>query len=139
MSSQISAQALVYPDVLLGDDATIDPWVILGYPASGASDDRVFSIGRGAVIRSHTVIYAGCVIGDDFRTGTGSLIREDNDFGDRVSIGSHSVVEHHVRLANDVRVHSGAFIPEFSVVEEGAWVGPHAVAHQRAVPARAGT
>jgi acetyltransferase-like isoleucine patch superfamily enzyme len=126
MSSQISEHALVYPGVRLGDDVTIDPWVILGYPASGASGERVFSIGRGAVIRSHTVIYAGCVIGDDFRTGHGSLIREDNDFGDRVSIGSHSVVEHHVRLANDVRVHSGAFIPEFSVVEEGAWVGPHA-------------
>ena len=72
------------------------------------------------------MIYAGCIIGDDFRTGHGSLVREDNDIGDRVSIGSHSVVEHHVRLADDVRIHSGAFVPEYSVIEEGAWVGPHA-------------
>jgi len=126
MSSQISAHALVYPGVDLGDESTIDPWVILGYPSPGSSAERVFSIGRGAVIRSHTVIYAGCVIGDDFRTGHGSLVREDSDIGDRVSIGSHSVVEHHVRLADDVRIHSGAFVPEYSVIEEGAWVGPHA-------------
>lgn len=125
MSSQISPHAVVYPGVQVGDDPTIDPWVILGYPASGAPAGLILRIGRGAIIRSHTVIYAGSVIGDEFRTGHGSLVRESNDIGDRVSIGSHSVIEHHVRLADGVRIHTGAFIPEFSVLEEGAWVGPH--------------
>ena len=124
-SSQISPHAVVYPDVQLGDDSTVGDWVILGCPASGVEEGRVLSIGRNAVIRSHTVIYAGSAIGDAFSTGHGALIRESNDIGDRVSIGSHSVVEHHVRLADGVRVHSGAFIPEFSILDEGAWVGPH--------------
>jgi len=124
--SLVSPHAIIHPGVELGDDATVDPWVVLGYPVGGAPD-LVLRVGRGAVIRSHTVVYAGSIIGDVFMTGHGALIRESNVIGNRVSIGSHSVVEHHVRLADGVRIHSGAFIPEFSILEEGAWVGPHVV------------
>jgi acetyltransferase-like isoleucine patch superfamily enzyme len=125
--SLISPQAIVHPGVELGDDVTIDPWVVLGYPVAASVADQVLRIGRSAIIRSHTVVYAGSVIGDGFTTGHGALVRDSNEIGDRVSIGSHSVVEHHVRLADGVRVHSGAFIPEFSILDEGAWVGPHVV------------
>lgn len=81
-------------------------------------------IGERAIIRSHTVIYDGNIIGDDFHTGHGVLIREDNRIGNQVSIGSHTVVEHHVVIGNRVRVHSNAFIPEFSELEDDCWVGP---------------
>jgi acetyltransferase-like isoleucine patch superfamily enzyme len=73
------------------------------------------------------VIYAGTVIGDDFQSGHGVLVREDNQVADRVSIGSHTVIEHHVIIASDVRIHSNAFVPEYSVLETGCWVGPNAV------------
>ena len=127
MSQFSSPNALIYPGVHLGDDALIDPWVVLGYPSAARGPDDLLRIGHRAVIRSHTVIYAGSVIGDGFRTGHGALVRESNEIGDDVSIGSHAVVEHHVRLADRVRIHTGAFIPEFSIVEADAWVGPHVV------------
>jgi len=123
--TRIDPNATVFPGVRLGEDATIDPWVILGYQVPGTAETALV-IGRDAVIRSHTVIYAGSTIGDAFRSGHGALIREDNEIGDAVSVGSHSVIEHHVRLSNGVRIHTGAFIPEYSVLEEDAWVGPHA-------------
>ena len=126
MPSSISPLAVIHPGVELADEATIDPWVVLGYPVTD-QPDLVLRIGSGAVIRSHTVIYAGSTIGSGFRTGHGALVRESNDIGDDVSIGSHSVVEHHVRLADGVRIHTGAFIPEHSVLDERAWVGPHVV------------
>jgi acetyltransferase-like isoleucine patch superfamily enzyme len=126
MPSQISPDCRIHPGVQLGEDAFVDSWVILGYSSRNLVPVAL-QIGRDAVIRSHTVIYAGSVIGDGFQTGHGALIRESNQIGDRVSIGSHSVIEHHVQVADGVRVHSGVFIPEFSVLEEGAWVGPHAV------------
>jgi acetyltransferase-like isoleucine patch superfamily enzyme len=122
--SLISPHAIVHSGVVLGDDATIEPWVVLGCPVVG-DPGLALRIGRGATIRSHTVVYAGSDIGDGFMTGHGVLVRESNEIGDRVSVGSHSVIEHHVRLASGVRVHTGAFIPEFSILEEGAWVGPH--------------
>jgi acetyltransferase-like isoleucine patch superfamily enzyme len=81
-------------------------------------------IGAGALIRTHTVIYAGNTIGERFATGHHTLIRESNTIGDNVSIGSLSVVEHHVTIGDRVRIHTACFIPEYSVIEPDAWLGP---------------
>jgi acetyltransferase-like isoleucine patch superfamily enzyme len=118
----------LYPNVHLGEGCTIGDYVIIGVPPSGKQDGELEThIGPGAVVRSHSVIYAGNVIGARFQTGHSALIREQNVIGDNVSIGSHSIVEHHVRLGDGVRIHSQAFIPEFTVLEEGAWIGPNVV------------
>lgn len=109
----------------MGGGADVAPFVLLGVPPRGKKEgDLPTSIGEGAVIRSHTVIYAGNSIGRGFQTGHGTLIRESNTIGDDVSIGSGTVIEHHVAIGNGVRVHSGAFIPEYSTLEEGCWIGP---------------
>src|SRR5436190_1527033 len=53
-----------YPNVLLGEDALIGPYVVLGEPSRGAAAGEVETvIGPRATIRSHTVIYAGNRIG----------------------------------------------------------------------------
>jgi acetyltransferase-like isoleucine patch superfamily enzyme len=118
----------IYPNVHLPPDAHIGDYVIIGVPPQGRQAGELETrFGRGAVIRSHTVIYAGNTIGDNFQTGHGVMVREFNEIGDNVSIGTHSVVEHHVHLGHRVRIHSNAFIPEFSILEEEAWVGPGVV------------
>ena len=123
--SDIAQNALIYPDVSIGDGASIGAFVILGEPLRRPTpDNRVTRIGAKAVIRSHTVIYAGNVIGDDFQTGHGVLVRELNEIGNQVSIGSHSMIEHHVKIGDGVRIHSNVFIPEYSELEEGCWIGP---------------
>jgi UDP-3-O-[3-hydroxymyristoyl] glucosamine N-acyltransferase len=117
--------AILYPNVSIGDGSRIEDFVIIGVPPAGAQEGELkVDIGDRATIRSHTVIYAGNVIGHRFQAGHGVLVRESNEIGFDVSIGSHTVVEHHVRLGSSVRIHSNAFIPEFSVLEDGAWVGP---------------
>ncbi len=118
----------VYPNVALGEGALIGEYVVIGVPPRGKrAGELATKIGAGATIRTHTVIYAGNVIGEDFQSGHGVLIRELNEIGNNVSIGSHSIIEHHVHLGNNVRIHSAVFIPEFSVLEDGAWVGPNVV------------
>ena len=67
------------------------------------------------------------MIGANFQTGHGALLRELNEIGDDVSIGSHSIIEHHVKIGHRVRIHSNAFIPEWSVLDEEAWIGPNVV------------
>ncbi|HEY3227856.1 MAG TPA: DapH/DapD/GlmU-related protein [Roseiflexaceae bacterium] len=115
----------VYPNVLLGEGSVLEDFVVVGQPPrSQAPGQARTTIGAGSTIRSHTVIYAGNVIGDHFETGHGVLIREDNRIGRDVSIGSHSIIEHHVEIGDGVRVHSNTFIPEFSVLEPGCWIGP---------------
>ena len=119
---------IVHSNVHFGADIEIGDFVIVGVPPRGkAPGALVTRIGPNALIRSHTVIYAGNVIGANFQTGHGVLIRELNEIGDDVSIGSHSIIEHHVKIDNRVRIHSNAFIPEYSILEEDTWVGPNVV------------
>jgi acetyltransferase-like isoleucine patch superfamily enzyme len=128
MANMDSSSVQIYPNVAIGEEVNIGPWVIIGEPPRGMTAGELpTTIGAYAVIRSHTVVYAGNRIGNRFQTGHGVLIRELNEIGDNVSIGTHSVIEHHVQLADNVRIHSNVFIPEYSVIEAGAWVGPNAV------------
>jgi acetyltransferase-like isoleucine patch superfamily enzyme len=118
----------LYENVLLGDDAVIEDFCIVGTPPRGTRDGELpTSVGAGAVIRSHTVIYAGNVIGRHFQTGNKVNIRESNQIGDNVSIGTLSVVEHHVKIGDGVRIHTQVFVPEFSILEDGCWIGPNVV------------
>lgn len=110
------------------DSATLGEYVVLGVPPRGETPGSLPTrIGRGAVIRSHGVIYAGNVIGENFQSGHGVMIREANRIGDNVSIGSHSIIEHHVEIGDGVRIHSNVFVPEYTVLEAGCWLGPGAV------------
>jgi len=118
----------IHPNVHLPDDAQLGAFVIIGEPPRGKiSGELATRIGARAIIRSHTVIYAGNVIGDDFQTGHGVLLREENEIGNNVSIGSHTIVEHHVKIGNNARLHSNVFVPEFSILEENCWLGPNVV------------
>ena len=118
----------IFENVLLGQGTVVEDFCIVGTPPRGVQDgDLLTTIGDGAVIRSHTVIYAGNVIGRNFQTGNKVNIRESNRIGNNVSVGTLSVIEHHVEIADNVRIHTQAFIPEFSVLEEGCWIGPNVV------------
>jgi acetyltransferase-like isoleucine patch superfamily enzyme len=125
----------IYPNVSIGRNAVIEEYVIIGVPPRGRKPGELLTvIGDNAVIRSHTVIYAGNRIGNEFQTGHHVLVREENEMGNAVSIGTGSVVEHHVKMGNNVRIHSQAFVPEMSVLEDGAWIGPNAVITNAAYP-----
>jgi len=118
-----------YAGVLYDEaSSSLGEYVVLGVPPRGSAPGVLPTrIGPRAVLRSHSVVYAGTVIGVDFHGGHGVLIRESNQIGDRVSIGSHSIVEHHVVLGDGVRIHSNAFVPEYSVLEAGCSIGPGTV------------
>jgi acetyltransferase-like isoleucine patch superfamily enzyme len=123
-----SSRWQIYPNVAIGCDSIVGDFAVLGEPSRGKAPGELTTvIGVNAVIRSHTVIYAGNVIGANFQTGHGVMIRENNEIGDDVSVGSHSIIEHHVKIGHGVRIHSNVFIPEYSILEEGAWVGPGVV------------
>lgn len=118
----------IYPNVHVGAGAQIGDFVLIGVPPRGRAEGELETvIGEKANIRSHTVIYAGNHIGDNFQTGHGVMVREENEIGDNVSIGTGSVIEHHVKIGNGVRIHSQAFIPEYTILEDGCWIGPNVV------------
>lgn len=119
---------IIYENVIIGEGVTIDKFVIIGQPTRGRRPGEIQTvIGSNAVIRSHTVIYAGNKIGDNFQTGHHTMIREENEIGNNVSVGTGTIIEHHVKIRDGARIHSNAFIPEYSVLENDAWIGPGVV------------
>lgn len=120
----IAKTAIIHPNVMLGENVTIEDYCIIGCPFKDFNNEETI-IGDNAVIRSHTVIYAGNKIGNNFHTGNKANIRELNTIGNNVSIGTLSVVEHHIIIEDDVRIHTQAFIPEYSVLKKNCWIGPN--------------
>ncbi|HEY3176843.1 MAG TPA: glycosyltransferase [Candidatus Polarisedimenticolia bacterium] len=125
---RIASECRIHPNVTIGPGAVIEEYAVIGRPPAGAEPGQYPTVvGAGAVIRSHAVIYAGCVIGDRFQAGHHSLVRENTTIGDDASLGSGSILEHHVTVGDRVRIHSQAFVPETTVLEDGCWIGPNVV------------
>jgi acetyltransferase-like isoleucine patch superfamily enzyme len=119
--------ARVHANVELGDGAFVDETATIGLPPSGVGDGELRTvIGPGAVIRSHTVIYAGTTIGARFNTGHGALVRESNTIGDDVSVGTNASLEFGNRVGDRVRIHTGCFL-ESCVIGDDVFLGPHVV------------
>jgi acetyltransferase-like isoleucine patch superfamily enzyme len=123
----ISNNAKIYGRVELGQGISIGDFAVIGLPPKLDGSQSMTKIGDNSLIRSHTVIYAGNIIGKNFQTGHHANIREDNMIGDNVSIGTMSVVEHHVTIEDSVRIHTQSFIPEYSILKKDAWIGPRVV------------
>lgn len=115
---------VVHPCCEIAEGCVIQDNVVIGLtPRGHRPGELVTRIGRGAVIRSGTVIYAGTVIGEHFQSGHGAMIREDNVIGDDCSVGTNTVLEPGNRIGNRTRIHSGCFL-EYVTLGNGVFVGP---------------
>lgn len=84
-------------------------------------------IGKSALIRSGTVIYAGSEIGKSFQTGHQVTIREKSKIGDNVSIGTLSDIQGNCNIGNYVRLHSNVHIGQLSSIDDFVWIYPYVV------------
>jgi acetyltransferase-like isoleucine patch superfamily enzyme len=101
-----------------------DPGVILGYLPGRQIDRLELKIGKGARIRSGTIIYAGSTIGDNLETGHNVLIREQSDIGENFTIWSNSVIDYGCTIGNSVVIRCNVYIPQFTVIEEEVSIAP---------------
>lgn len=117
----------IYPNVDIGEGALLEPPLVLGKPPRGKGPGELkLVIGRNAIIRPFTTIYAGTSIGNDVETGQCVSIREDNVIGDGSSIGTGSILEFGNRIGTGSRIHSGCFL-ELTIIEDHVFVGPRVV------------
>lgn len=120
-------EAVVYPNVTLGEGCDLQAPCIVGKPPRDAGEgERPLVVGAGAVVRPFSTIYAGSRFGARLQVGQGASVREDNVVGDDVSIGTNAVLELGNRIGDRVRIHSGCFL-ELVTIEDDVFVGPNVV------------
>ena len=128
----IGPQTVIYDNVAIGDYSVIGPRVTIGEPDARfyAPDPYEFPstiIGAHAIIRSGTVIYAGCKIGDHFRTGHYAVIREGTIIGHHCSFGTFAQSDGECVLGNYVRIHYAAHICRTARIGNFVWIYPYTV------------
>jgi len=126
--NKISDTAKILKNTLFGENVTIEDYCMIGIPPMKKKEGELETIiGNNILIRSHSVIYAGNKIGDNFQTGNNVNIREENIIGNNVSIGTKTVIEFKTKIEDNVRLHSQVFIPEYCTIKKGCWIGPNVV------------
>jgi acetyltransferase-like isoleucine patch superfamily enzyme len=131
-SARAAARAiptLVQPfpkDVLIGRGALIEDNVQLGARSGRMIPAAILRIGKDAVVRGGSVIYAGSVIGDGLETGHNVVIREQNEIGSCFKVWNNSTVDYGCVIGDRVKVHSGCYIAQFSTIEDDVFLGPGA-------------
>lgn len=123
---------VVHPGVVVGAGSVVGSHCVLGEPTAAAYEPGPYRwpacrIGAGALIRSHSVVYAGVEAGDGLSTGHRVTIREGSVLGADVRIGTGSDLQGDLRVGDHVRLHSNVFVAPGSVVEAFAWLFPEVV------------
>ena len=114
-----------YPaQVQLSDPHRIHETAILGEEPGRSILNHELTVGPHAVVRSHSIIYAGSRIGDSLETGHGVVIREENQIGSHFSIWNHSVIDYGCRIGNDVRIHALCYVAQFTTIEDEVFLAP---------------
>lgn len=110
--------------IQIGEDAHIDPDVLLGYLTPRKIQNVKLIIGRQAQIRSGSILYAGTVIGDSLATGHNVIIREENKIGHHCSIWSNSIIDYGCDIGANVKIHCNVYIAQFTKIEDDVFIAP---------------
>ena len=122
---------VVHDGVVLGEESIVESHVVLGSPPGAFYADpasyeaAACEIGPHAVVRSHTVVYAGVAIGERFECGHHVTIREGSRIGSSVRVGTRSDLQGLLEIGDFVRIHSNVFVAQHSTVENFAWLLPN--------------
>jgi len=108
----------------LGEGHRIDEDALIGYLPSRKVETLRLSLGRNAVIRSGSVIYAGSSIGPGFETGHGVIVREQNRIGADVKVWNHTTIDYGCTLGDGVRLHVNCYLAQYTTLEDEVFFAP---------------
>ena len=129
---KIGDNTVIFDNVIIGDNSIIANDCVLGEP----TNDYYFkvdyqnpetSIGEGALIRSHTIIYAGSSFGTNFSTGHRVTIREKSKVGNNCRLGTVTDIQGCVELGDNCWLHSNVHIGQQSKIGNFVFIYPYVV------------
>lgn len=129
---KIGDNTVIYDNVIINDNSIIANDCVIGEPGN----DYYFKdnyqnpetiIGAGALIRSHTIIYAGSKFGTNFSTGHRVTIRENSRFGNNCRLGTVTDIQGNVEFGNNCWLHSNVHIGQQSKIGNFVFIYPYVV------------
>lgn len=91
-------------------------------------------IGENSLIRSETIIYGNCYIGENLQTGHRVTIREESKIGKNVKIGTNSDIQGRCSIGDFTSIHSDCFICEYTKIHNYVWIFPKVTITNDATP-----
>ena len=113
---------IIYDNVDIGDGTIIEPHCLIGVPVKKKLKDNILKIGKDSHIRSHSVLYEGSKLDNNFSCGHYTLVREMTKTGLSCQIGSHGDIEGYCSLGDYVKCHSYVHIGQFSEIRNFVWI-----------------
>ncbi|MGO5029160.1 N-acetyltransferase [Candidatus Agathobaculum pullicola] len=128
----IDIGCIIRDNVHIGKGTYVGSRCILGeylqdFYADKSNKAHPLEIGAFSIIRSETIIYGDCTIGDNFQTGHRVTIREHASIGTHVSIGTLSDIQGFCQIGNYVNMHSNVHISQKSKIHDYVWIFPYVV------------
>jgi acetyltransferase-like isoleucine patch superfamily enzyme len=129
---KIGDNSSIYDNAVIGDDTIITNDCVIGeplaeyYTGSGYKNPETL-IGKNSLIRSHSIIYAGCNIGESFSCGHRVTIREYSLIGRHCRIGTVSDLQGHLKIGDYCWLHSNVHIGQQSTIGNFVFIYPYVV------------
>jgi acetyltransferase-like isoleucine patch superfamily enzyme len=127
---RVGAHAVIHGGAVIGRDAMIGHQVIVGEPEFGYAVRKVYMgagcetvVGRGVLLRSGAVIYAGATIGNNTTIGHGTLLRSQVRVGSGSQLAANLTIERGATIGNDVRCSPGTHITADTTVGDRVFLG----------------
>jgi acetyltransferase-like isoleucine patch superfamily enzyme len=125
----IEPGVIIYENVHIGSHSFVGAQCILGERQTGFFKDKNYEnptliIGQNSIIRSGTIIYSGCSMGEEFQTGHRAVIRENSIFGADCSFGTLSQSDGHIKVGNNCRFHNNVFIATYTTIADNVHFYP---------------
>lgn len=129
---KIGDNVTIYSNVEICDNTTICNDSVIGEPLAAYYSGKTYEnpqtvIGPDSLIRSHSIIYAGCIIGKMFSTGHRVTIRENTSIGSHCAIGTLSDIQGNVKMGNYCRLHSNVHISQKCILGDFVFMYPFSV------------
>ncbi len=130
---KIGDNTVIYDNVVICDNSVICNDCVIGEPLNEYYSNManytnpVTRIGANSLIRSHSIIYAGNIIGDNFNCGHRVTIREYSKFGTNCSVGTLDDIQGYSEFGNYCRLHSNVHIGQSSKLGNFVFVYPYVI------------
>lgn len=114
---------VIHEEAEIGDGTIIESHCVIGAPP--VRGEQRLAVGPRSLVRSHSVLYGGSILGEGLVTGTHAVIRERSRLGREVQIGAFTELQGDVTMGDYTRTQSSVFIPKNCSIGAFVWLMPH--------------